>query len=79
MIVTGKYWNSLFFLFFYYLVYAFSGFKEIAGYRFVIIDVVNRGGNSTYNEVLDSKLRVTTHVPSSALRLGSTTAQRSRS
>ncbi len=35
----------------------FSGFKGIAGYRFVIVDIVNRGGNSTYNEVLDSKLR----------------------
>ena len=34
-----------------------SGFKEIAGCEFVIIDVVNRGGDSTYDGGLNSGLR----------------------
>ena len=35
----------------------FSEFKEIAGCEFVIVDVVNRGGNSTYDEGLNNRLR----------------------
>ena len=34
-----------------------SGIKEIAGCEFVIIDVVNRGGDSTYDGGLNSRLR----------------------
>jgi hypothetical protein len=34
-----------------------SGIKEITGYKFVIIDVINRGGNSTYDGGLNSRLR----------------------
>jgi hypothetical protein len=34
-----------------------SGIKEIAGCEFVIVDVVNRGGDSTYDGGLNSRLR----------------------
>ena len=29
----------------------------MAGYKFVIIDIINRGGNSTYDGGLNSRLR----------------------
>ena len=34
-----------------------SGIKEITGYKFVIINVVNRGSDSTYDGGLNSRLR----------------------
>ena len=34
-----------------------SGIEEIAGCEFVIVDIVNRGGDSTYDGGLNSRLR----------------------